>query len=148
MAAGALLIFDVGFLNFPIFDQLTGQGRFWLTRARSNTASQDVRVLTKTAQVHDRVVRLGMPKKQAKELVRLVEVLDHGRWYRYLTNVLDPAVLSADRWWRCMASAGGLKKPFWWSSVCWVWPTCRSARSMAFRPRSGPPGCCMPCWST
>lgn len=97
VAAGALLIFDVGFLNFPIFDQLTRQGRFWLTRARSNTASQDVRVLTKTAQVHDRVVRLGMPKKQAKELVRLVEVLAHGRWYRYLTNVLDPAVLSAEQ---------------------------------------------------
>ena len=97
VAAGALLIFDVGFLNFPIFDQLTSQGRFWLTRARSNTASQEVRVLTKTAQVHDRVVRLGMPKKRAKQLVRLVEVLDHGRWYRYLTNVLDPAVLSAEQ---------------------------------------------------
>ncbi len=26
VAAGALLIFDVGFLNFPIFDQLTRQG--------------------------------------------------------------------------------------------------------------------------
>lgn len=97
VAAGTLLIFDVGFLNFPIFDQLTGQGRFWLTRARSNTASQEVRVLTKTAQVHDRVVRLGMPQKQAEALVRLVEVLDHGRWYRYLTNVLDPATLSAEQ---------------------------------------------------
>jgi hypothetical protein len=95
--AGALLIFDVGFLNFPIFDQLTRQGRFWLTRARSNTISQTVRVLTKTAQVHDGIVRLGMPKKQAEQLVRLVEVLEHGRWYRYLTNVLDPAVLSAEQ---------------------------------------------------
>ena len=66
VAAGALLIFDVGFLNFAIFDQLTGQGRFWLTRARRNSVCQEVQVLTKTAQVHDRIVRLGMPKKTSE----------------------------------------------------------------------------------
>lgn len=97
VAAGALLIMDAGFLNFPIFDQLTEQGRFWLTRARSNTACQEQTVLMKTAAIHDRVVRLGQPKKQAKHLVRLVEVLYRGQWYRYLTNVLDPAILSAEQ---------------------------------------------------
>lgn len=97
VVAGALLIFDAGFLNFPIFDQLTTQGRFWLTRARSNTVCQVTTVLQKTAQVHDSLVRLGQPKKRAKQPVRLVEVLYRGAWYRYLTNVLDPAVLSAEQ---------------------------------------------------
>lgn len=97
VAAGALLIMDAGFLNFPIFDQLTDQGRFWLTRARSNTACQEQTVLVKTAAVHDRIVRLGQPKKRAKQPVRLVEVLYRGQWYRYLTNVLDPAVLSTEQ---------------------------------------------------
>jgi hypothetical protein len=97
VAAGALLIFDTGFLNYPIFDQLTSQGRFWLTRARSNTACQVKTVWQKTAQVHDCVVRLGKPKQRAKQPVRLVEVLYRGQWYRYLTNVLDPAVLSAEQ---------------------------------------------------
>jgi len=97
VTAGALLLMDAGFLNFPIFDQLTAQGRFWLTRARSNTACQEQTVLSKTAAIHDRVVRLGKPKKRAQYPVRLVEVLYHGQWYRYLTNVLDPAVLSAEQ---------------------------------------------------
>jgi hypothetical protein len=25
--------------------------------------------------------------------MRLVEVLYHGKWYRYLTNILEPAIL-------------------------------------------------------
>ena len=97
VAAGALLLIDTGFLNFPIFDQLTAQGRYWLTRARSNTACQEQTVLVKTAALHDRLVRLGKPKKRAKYPVRLIEVLYRGQWYRYLTNVLDPAILSADQ---------------------------------------------------
>jgi hypothetical protein len=97
VTAGALLLMDAGFLNFAIFDQLTAQGRFWLTRARSNTAYEAQTILQKTAQLHDAIVRLGKPKKRAKHPVRLVEVLYRGQWYRYLTNVLDPAVLSAEQ---------------------------------------------------
>jgi len=92
---GALLIFDVGFLNFPIFDQLTSQGRFWLTRARKNTVCTEIQVFSKTAQLHDRLVRLGQTDKPAQYPVRLVELLYQGKWYRYLTNVIDPAVLPA-----------------------------------------------------
>lgn len=94
--AGALLIFDLGFLNFSIFDGLTDHGVFLLTRAKQNTVCQADAVLQKTARLHDRLVRLGTNPKRCQHPMRLVEMLYHGQWYRYLTNVLDPAVLPAE----------------------------------------------------
>jgi hypothetical protein len=94
--AGALLIFDLGFLNFGVFDGLTERGLFLLTRAKQNTVCQEERVLQKTARVHDRLVRLGTAKKRCQHPLRLVEMLYRGKWYRYLTNVLDRAILPAE----------------------------------------------------
>jgi hypothetical protein len=94
--AGALLIFDLGFLNFVVFDWLTEHGLFLLTRAKHNTVCQEERVLQKTARVHDRLVRVGTGQKRCQQPMRLVEMLYRGKWYRYLTNVLDPTVLPAE----------------------------------------------------
>jgi len=38
--------------------------------------------------VHDQLIWVGGGTQ--KQLVRLIEVLYHGKWYRYLTNELDP----------------------------------------------------------
>ncbi len=94
--AGALLIFDLGFLNFGVFDWLSQHDLFLLTRAKQNTVCQEEHVLQKTARLHDRIVRVGRGTKRCQHPLRLVEMLYQGKWYRYLTNVLDPAVLPAE----------------------------------------------------
>ena len=96
LQAGVLLIFDLGFLNFGVFDWLTEHGLFLLTRAKQNTVCQEEQVLQKTARLHDRLVRVGRGAKRCQHPLRLVEMLYQGKWYRYLTNVLDPAVLPAE----------------------------------------------------
>jgi hypothetical protein len=101
-----LLIFDGGFLNFELFDQMTTDRRWFLTRPKSNTVYHVQQVLRQSAQVHDSLIALGSAQYQCTHLMRLVEVLWQGKWYRYLTNVLEPQrlppavilALYAQRW--------------------------------------------------
>lgn len=60
----------------------------FITRAKSNLAFQVERYLQQSAQVHEALVWIG--KGEPRQLVRLVKVMYKGRWYRYLTNELDP----------------------------------------------------------
>lgn len=94
---GMLLLFDLGFLNFPRFDALTDAGVWFLTRKEERTVTSTQQVLRKTDTLRDQIVRLGSSKaSQCAHLVRLVEWQHHGTWYRYLTNVLDPTMLPAE----------------------------------------------------
>lgn len=95
VSAGCLLLLDAGFLNFEVFDQLTDQEVGFITRPKSNTRMKEVRVLSKTAQVHDTIVILGCPQTQCHHPMRLVKVLFRGKWYRFLTNILDAERLPA-----------------------------------------------------
>jgi hypothetical protein len=95
VSAGCLLLLDQGMLNFERFDQLSDQDVGFITRPKSNTKMKEVRTLAKTAQIHDTLVILGSPQKQCRHPMRLVKVLFRGKWYRYLTNVLDPDHLPA-----------------------------------------------------
>ena len=85
---GALLIFDLGYTNFKAFIDLTSSGIFWITRAKSNLSYQVAVQLVRSSNVHDQLVWIGDGAEQ--QLVRLIEVLYRGKWYRYLTNELDP----------------------------------------------------------
>jgi hypothetical protein len=87
LQAGSLLIFDLGYTNFTVFAQLTTASVTWLTRAKRNLADQVERSLVCTAAVHDTLIWIG--PGDDRQLVRLIEVLYHGAWYRYLTNELD-----------------------------------------------------------
>ncbi|HET7088951.1 MAG TPA: IS4 family transposase [Anaerolineae bacterium] len=88
LKAGALLIFDLGYTNFTVFTQLTAAQITFITRAKRNLAYQLERALRRTASVHDLVVWIG--SGEDRQLVRLIAVLYRGKWYRYLTNELDP----------------------------------------------------------
>lgn len=88
LPAGALLIFDLGYTNFIVFAQLTAAQITFITRAKSNLSYQVERYLQRTANVHDLLVWIG--SGDSRQLVRLVKVLYRGKWYRYLTNELDP----------------------------------------------------------
>ncbi len=92
---GVLLLFDLGFVNYGWFDTLTDQLMFFVTRCKTNAVIQVERVLQTSAQFHDQIVWLGSPQKRCRHRMRLVEVEHKGRWYRYLTNVLDPVELPA-----------------------------------------------------
>lgn len=96
MPQGGLLVYDLGFFSFPWFDAFTEQGRYFVTRLREKTAYQVVETLSQGPYYRDRIIRLGKYRSNpCKHQVRLVEVLWGKTWHRYLTNVLDPEVLSA-----------------------------------------------------
>jgi hypothetical protein len=89
--AGALLILDLGFTNFKMYAQMTTVT--FITRAKSNLSFEVKKVYLRTSQVQDLLVWIGAGKN--RQLVRLVKVHYQGKWFRYLTNELDPAVLPA-----------------------------------------------------
>lgn len=93
LKAGSLLIFDLGYTNFGVYRQLTAMSITFITRAKSNLAYQVERDLRRTAQVHDALVWIG--KGDDRQLVRLIQVMYQGKWYRYLTNELDTERLPA-----------------------------------------------------
>lgn len=93
--AGTLWIFDRGFYDFSFFDQLIDQGAAWITRLKSNAVFSVQQVLLQTAEVRDQIILLGLPDNRCHHPVRLIEVRFGMIWYRYLTSVLDPALLPA-----------------------------------------------------
>lgn len=94
---GMLLIFDQGFLNFARFDQLSDDGVFFLTRKEERVVTHTQQVLRSSDRLHDEIVQVGSCKdSQCAHPLRLVEWQHQGKWYRYLTNVLDPQMLPAE----------------------------------------------------
>jgi len=91
---GTLLILDMGYINFQVFTQFTEQDITFLTRPKNNLSYEVDQVLHRSATVHDRVVWIG--KDDTRQQVRLIEVLYQGKWYRYLTNELDPHQLPTE----------------------------------------------------
>jgi hypothetical protein len=93
LKANSLLIFDMGYINFDVFAQLTLAQVKFITRAKSNLVYAFERALLKTDTVRDSLVWIG--PQEDRQLVRLVEVLYRGTWYRYLSNELDTERLPA-----------------------------------------------------
>jgi hypothetical protein len=81
--------------DYRFFDWLTDHACGFITRAKTTTASRTEQVLVDTERIRDRVVHLGVYRSsKCQHPVRLIEVQIGTQWYRYLTNVLDPQVLS------------------------------------------------------
>jgi hypothetical protein len=89
LTAGTLLLFDKGLIDYGIFDRLSEMEVGFITRLKSNAAYQVVATLSKTATVHDLIIRLGSNQTRCQHEMRLVKVLFRGKWYCYLTNVTD-----------------------------------------------------------
>jgi len=97
LQSGMLLIFDLGFLNFVRFDQLTAAGVWFITRTQERIAYRVKHILQATEQRRDLIVWVGSSAtSQCVHPLRLVEWQHNGTWYRYLTNVLDPKMLPAE----------------------------------------------------
>ena len=93
---GGLLVCDLGFFSFLWFDDFTDQQKFFVTRLRQKTAYRTTQVLSSSPYYRDELIEVGLHHSHpCRHPLRLVSVLWRGQWYRYLTNVLDPARLSA-----------------------------------------------------
>jgi hypothetical protein len=92
---GMLLLIDLGFTNYAIFDQLTTQGITFITRLKGNAHTTVVQVITRTGTVHDQIIRLGSGTGACTHQMRMIAVQYQGKWYRYLTNETDPERLPA-----------------------------------------------------
>lgn len=88
---GALVLFDLGWTNFPRFADLTAAKIAFVTRAQSNLAATVERVLRQTADAQDALVWIGSGVD--RQLVRRISIHHGGVWRRYLTNELDPTRL-------------------------------------------------------
>ena len=94
LAAGSLILADLGYFAFQWFDDLTAAGLWWVSRLRSKTSVTVIHTLYACGDTLDAIVWLGAHRAdQAKYAVRLVQFQHGGTMYRYVTNVLDPTVL-------------------------------------------------------
>lgn len=93
---GGLLVYDLGLFSFVWFDAFTDNGKHFVTRMRHKTSYKVVEVLSEGRFYKDQLIQVGKHRSNpAKHPLRLVQVLWGRDWYSYLTNVLDPKVLSA-----------------------------------------------------
>ena len=96
LPVGALLVFDLGFFSFLWFDDFTASHRFFVTRMREKTAYRPVQELSRGLYYRDELIQVGQYRSNPCTYpLRMVSVRWQSVWYRYLTNVLDPQVLSA-----------------------------------------------------
>jgi hypothetical protein len=127
LPVGGLLLFDLGFFKFLWFDQFTESAKYFLTRQREKTSFTVKRTLSSGSHYRDEIIEMGNYRSNpCKHALRMVSVLWGATWYRYLTNVLDPTLLSAEqvcdlyrRRWR-IEEAFALTKRLLGLSYLWV----------------------------
>jgi hypothetical protein len=96
LPVGGVLVFDLGLFSFPLFDAFSEQGKYFVTRLREKTRFRYRQLLSQGHHYRDSIIELGVYRSNpCRHPLRLVEVLWGTKWYRYLTNVLDPAKLPA-----------------------------------------------------
>ena len=92
---GTLLLFDRGYFSFALFDELQELGLWWISRYAYNATFKILHICYQGDGVLDAIVYLGVHRTgQAKYPVRLVRFWVKGQLYTYVTNVLDPQMLS------------------------------------------------------
>jgi DDE family transposase len=96
LSRDSLVVFDLGYFAFWLFDALTTASVWFVTRMRDKVSYRVQRVLVNREHVRDQIIQLGLYKGngQCQHAMRLIEVYVNGRWQRYVTNVLDPQRLS------------------------------------------------------
>lgn len=98
LPVNGLLLVDMGFYGFEWFDALTDAGKYVLTRQKSKVVYRTVRVLWRTSHYKDEIIQMGLHHTNpCRHPMRQVSVLWGNTWYNYLTNVIDPDVLSAQQ---------------------------------------------------
>ncbi len=95
LEAGSLSLFDLGFVNYERYRELSETGRYFVSRVKSNMAYQKLDQLTNGVGVREWLIQIGQMGDGTGQILRLVEVQHEGKWYSYLTNVLERGRLVA-----------------------------------------------------
>ena len=91
----SLILADLGFFGFKWFDQLTEKKMWWISRIRDKTTFEVVHTYYQQDDLFDGIIWLGKYRAdKAAYAVRLVTFSVGKTHFRYLTNVLDPKLLS------------------------------------------------------
>lgn len=136
----SMFVFDLGYFCFPLFDWITEQGCYFVTRMRGKTSMKVIAVLGNSHHYRDRIIWLGKHKSdRAAHPVRLVEILIDGVWYGYITNVLEPSRLNAHQVW-------ALYSMRWTIEMCFA--AVKRALNLAFLRPTLPNAMLIQIWST
>lgn len=93
--ADTLLLFDRGYFSFVLFGTLCDRQISWISRYAHHVSYRVSHVCYQADGILDPIVYLGnSSQNQARYPVRLLQFWHHGQHYRYLTNVLDPHLLT------------------------------------------------------
>jgi Transposase DDE domain len=95
LPVGGLLILDLGFFGFPAFDAMSQDGKFFLTRQKQKVSYKVTAVLSRGSHYRDEIIQMGQHHTHpCQHPLRQVSLLWGKQWRAYLTNVLDPQLLS------------------------------------------------------
>jgi hypothetical protein len=95
LQAGSLILADLGYFAFKWFDDLTAAGHFFVSRMRKKTSYIVKHVFYQDSSVWDGIVTLGAHRAdRSAHPVRLVRFKVKQTTYEYITNVMDPRVLT------------------------------------------------------
>lgn len=91
-----LMLFDLGFVNYERYAHLTTDHKYFVTRVKTNMVYTLLKDLGdhNGKGVREKLIQVGSFEKGEDHLLRLVELEYGGKWYSYLTNVLEPGRLS------------------------------------------------------
>lgn len=90
----SLLLADLGYFAFPWFDELVDAGYHVISRFRDKTSAETLHVFTDQDGVRDELIWLGGYRAdKAAHVQRLLTITHDETTHRYLTSVLDPAIL-------------------------------------------------------
>ncbi len=113
LARGTLILADLGYFGFAWFDALTARGFHWVSRLRAKTSYTVLHVFYQQGETFDGLVWLGAYRAdRAAHAVRLVRFRLGSVTYTYLTNVLDPTVLSLREVARLYARRWDIERAF------------------------------------
>ena len=97
LPAGSLVVFDLGYFAFDLFDALGAQFTYFVTRMKGRVEHRVVHTFVDALDYRDQIVWLGgeASTEQMRWPVRLVQVRVANTWWSYVTNVWDPDLLPA-----------------------------------------------------
>jgi len=127
LARGTLVLFDLGYFGFEWLDDLSRLQYWFVCRLREKTSYTVLHTYYELEGVFDGVVWLGNYHARAGRAVRLVRFCVGSHSLEYVTNVLDPTLLSVQEIARLYARRWDIELAFltlkqylglhlWWSS--------------------------------
>lgn len=142
LVPNSLVVFDLGYFAYWLFDAITDAQAFFVTRMREKASYTVQQVLVDRPGVRDQIIQLGNYDAVAcQHPMRLIEVHINGAWQRYLTNVLDPERLSIIDVVVLYAARWSVETTFLLVKRLLDWPISGSAASMGSKSKCMRPFC-------